>query len=158
VKSVRNIMVRDGRGPCNRIAGECCHISLRKKWSLAVVCLCGGEPVGRLSKSTPSGVWPSSTRCGLVWLYVLPHLISGQFIEQCKPSVLQKVLSSSVPHFSRDIRLHLLVTLLRGPRRRRWAIRASLPASHWIDCVVREFALPDRSGFEVLVDLLPIPI
>jgi hypothetical protein len=33
VKSVRIIMVRDGRGPCNRIAGECCQISLWK-WNL----------------------------------------------------------------------------------------------------------------------------
>jgi len=28
VKSVRNNMVRDGRGPCNRKGGECCQISL----------------------------------------------------------------------------------------------------------------------------------
>lgn len=33
VKSVRNIMVRDGRGPCNRIAGERCQISVRSEAS-----------------------------------------------------------------------------------------------------------------------------
>ena len=47
---------------------------------------------------------------------VLPHLISGQFIEHGKPSILQRVQSSSMLHFSRDIRVHSLVTLLRGPR------------------------------------------
>jgi hypothetical protein len=35
---------------------------------------------------------------------VLPHLISGQFIEHCKPSILQRIQPSSILHFSRDIR------------------------------------------------------
>jgi len=47
---------------------------------------------------------------------VLPHLISGQFIEHCKPSILQRIQPSSILHFLRDIRVHSLVTLLRGPR------------------------------------------
>jgi CheY-like chemotaxis protein len=29
--------------------------------------------------------------------------------------------------------------------------------SPWIDCVVLEVSLPDRSGFALLVDLLPLP-
>jgi hypothetical protein len=47
---------------------------------------------------------------------VLPHLISGQFIEHWKPSILQRIQPSSMLHFSRDIRVHSLRILLGGPR------------------------------------------
>ena len=67
-----------------------------------------------------SGCWFSSpaTREDQLKLHciVLPRLICGQLIEHCKPSNFRGVQPSSVLQFSREIRLHSLVTLLRGPR------------------------------------------
>jgi hypothetical protein len=47
---------------------------------------------------------------------VLPHLISGQFVEHCKPSFLQSVQPASSLPLVRDIQAHSLVTLVRDPR------------------------------------------
>ena len=47
---------------------------------------------------------------------VLPHLISEQFVEHWTPSFLQKIQPSARLHFPRDIRVHPLGILLRGPR------------------------------------------
>ena len=47
---------------------------------------------------------------------VVPRLNSGQFIEHCKPSILQRIQTSSILHFSRDIRVHSLNILLKRPR------------------------------------------
>jgi hypothetical protein len=47
---------------------------------------------------------------------VLPHLISGQFVEHCKLSVLQRIQRVSSPHFLRDIQTHSLVILVRDLR------------------------------------------
>jgi hypothetical protein len=44
---------------------------------------------------------------------VLPDLISGQFVEHCKLSFLQRIQPASSPHFLRDIQAHSLVTLVR---------------------------------------------
>jgi hypothetical protein len=46
---------------------------------------------------------------------VLPHLTSGQS-EPCKLSILQRIQPSSIIHFSRDIGVHSLDILVRGPR------------------------------------------
>ena len=47
---------------------------------------------------------------------VMPRLNCGQFIEHCKPSILQRIQPSSNLHFSRDIRVHSVGILLRGLR------------------------------------------
>jgi len=64
---------------------------------------------------------------------VLPHLISGQFVEHCNPAILQRVQPSSSLRFSRDIQAHSLVTLVRDPRRLllRWVLNtfSGCPAS-----------------------------
>jgi hypothetical protein len=41
---------------------------LSHKWSLTTMAYAAVGNAGRLSKYTPSGVWPSSARCGLFWL------------------------------------------------------------------------------------------
>jgi hypothetical protein len=47
---------------------------------------------------------------------VLPHLISGQFVEHFKLSFLQGIQPAARLHFLRDIQAHSLVTLVRDPR------------------------------------------
>jgi hypothetical protein len=47
---------------------------------------------------------------------VRPHLNSGQFVEQYNPSILQSIQPSSSLPFSRDSRVHSIVTLVRDPR------------------------------------------
>ena len=78
MKSVRNIMVRDGLGPCNRIAGECCQISLRKKkkWSLAVVCLRGGEP--RRQVVQVHSIWCMAVKHSMRPCLVVERQVAGQ--------------------------------------------------------------------------------
>src|SRR5881296_586024 len=44
---------------------------------------------------------------------VLPHLISGQFVEHCKPPFLQGVQPASSLPLLKDIHAHSLVTLIR---------------------------------------------
>jgi hypothetical protein len=55
---------------------------------------------------------PTSTKSQDVVL----RLNCGQFIEHCKPSILQRIQPSSMLHFSRNIRVHSLSILLGGPR------------------------------------------
>ena len=47
---------------------------------------------------------------------VLPHLISGQFVEHCKLSFVQRIQPAPSLHFLRDIQAHSLVTLVRDLR------------------------------------------
>jgi hypothetical protein len=47
---------------------------------------------------------------------VLPHLVSGQFVEHCQPFFLQRIQPASSLDFLRDIQAHSLVTLWKGPR------------------------------------------
>lgn len=47
---------------------------------------------------------------------VLPRLNCRQFIEDWERSILQRIRPSSIVPFSKDIRVHSLVTLLRGVR------------------------------------------
>lgn len=46
----------------------------------------------------------------------LSHLISGQVVEYCKLSFLQRIQTVSSLHFLRDIHEHSLVTLMRDLR------------------------------------------
>ena len=64
---------------------------------------------------------------------VLPHLISGQFIEHCKPSILQRTQPSSTLHFSRDIRARSLSILSR--RLRPSSTPMGFEYIQWVSCI-----------------------
>jgi hypothetical protein len=64
---------------------------------------------------------------------VLFHLISGQFVEHCKLSFLQRIQSASNPHFLRDIQAHSLVTLVRDLRL--VSVTMSLEQIRWVSCI-----------------------
>jgi hypothetical protein len=65
---------------------------------------------------------------------VVPRLKCRQLIEHCKQSILQTIQSSSILHFSRDIRMHSLGILLRelGYLPLRWVLKkfSGFPASN----------------------------
>jgi hypothetical protein len=63
-------------------------------------------------------VAPHGVRFPILFCYggELPHLNSGQLVDHYNATILQRVQSSSMLHFSRDSRMYSLVTLLRGAR------------------------------------------
>src|SRR5712692_11740508 len=57
-------------------------------------------------------VWPKL----FIESSLLPHSLVGQVVSRLCPSILQRIQPSLTLHFLRDIRVHSLVPLLRGPR------------------------------------------
>lgn len=68
VKYTENSSVRDSALLTNRGPHVSGQTFLLHKWSRANMTYAAAGSAGRLLQYPSSGVWPSSGRCGLVWL------------------------------------------------------------------------------------------
>lgn len=71
---------------------------------------------GSIEYNLPSSCFASSFLPDLCLSIVLPHLMSGQIVAHCKPSVPQRIQLASSSRFSRDSQVYSLVNLVRDPR------------------------------------------
>ena len=85
----------------------------------------------------------------------MPCLNSGQLVEHCKLSILQRIQPSSSPHFLKDISAHSLVILVTDLRLSSAAL--GLEKIQWVSCIqLTKLHVDNFSGARhSLIDSIP---